>query len=149
MNRGIRFEIPNQHGKFIAEVLQPIDCLHYEWHIDRDEIWKSHGVGVPLFTKQCMDGHEFLNLINSNYYVVFIVLKAFSQKMRSAKISTYEDFVRSECALLLLISDSRFVDIYCKDQIQLEKLYENAKHKYYRNLGYINENDSRTRMNVD
>ncbi len=149
MKRGIRFEIPNQHGRFIAEILQPIDYKKYKWHIDRSEIWTSCNVGVPLFTDQYIGGHEFFELVNiGSYYMIFGVIKAFPQSALITKISKFEEFIESECEVILLVADSSFVDIYCKDKLLIDKLYNNAKSRSYKKLEYIDENDSRTGMYV-
>ncbi|WP_215829023.1 DUF2691 family protein [Pelorhabdus rhamnosifermentans] len=48
----------------------------------------------------------------------------------------YEDFSASECQIIMIAADSRYVDIYCKVSSLIEKLYDNAKSKGHKYVGY-------------
>jgi hypothetical protein len=150
MNRGVRFKIPNQYGKFVVDVLEPVDCNKYTWYIDRNEIIVSTSDGCKeLFKDQVVKGTDFSNLINNNiYYMIFAVLKAFPDSVSITQIATYEDFINSKCEIIMLVADCTFTDVYCKDISLIEKLYDNAAAKRYTEIEYIDENDSRTGMYV-
>lgn len=109
----------------------------------------SYNMERPLFTDRHIEGHEFYNLVSNNdYYMIFAAIKAFPKSAIITKISNFKDFMESECEFILLVADSSFVDIYCKDELSIDELYDNAKFRNYKNLEYIDENDSRTGMNV-
>ncbi|SMC92471.1 DUF2691 family protein [Sporomusa malonica] len=149
MYRGIRFQIPNEYGKFIAGILEPIDCVNFEWRVDfHTEIWKSVNgkLGEELFPDSVIKGADFFDLINSNtYYLIFANIQAYPEGSTSqSRIHKYEDFIASECQIIMLVADSSYVDVYCKEPLLIEKMHENAKSKGFESLKYIDENDSRT-----
>lgn len=151
MKRGVRFQIPNEYGKFIANILEPIDCTHFSWRADfHTEIWKCTDgkLDEELFPNPVVNGDEFYDLINNNiYYMIFATIKAFSKKGSSSiRIDTYKDFIASECEIIMLVADCSYTDVYCKDVLLIEKLYDNAKSKAYEYVEYIYEADSRTSM---
>ncbi|WP_235852134.1 DUF2691 family protein [Niallia nealsonii] len=62
----------------------------------------------------------------NNYYIVFAELQAYSQG-KMVEIDTYEGFMKRDCKLILLIVDSYYTTIYCKDKDKLEPLYKKYK----------------------
>ncbi|MEK4110962.1 hypothetical protein ABIC86_001498 [Paenibacillus sp. DS2363] len=37
MNRGVRFEIPNAYGRFLGEILKPMEVSNFDWFIGEEE----------------------------------------------------------------------------------------------------------------
>ncbi|MGP4041859.1 DUF2691 family protein [Gracilibacillus sp. D59] len=154
MKRGISFEIPNEYGSILGEVLKPLEVHKYIWRSGGEEsyIVEDDELGEPLFTNEinCMDGLFLKELLEDNeYYLIFVDLKAYSKGKNQEDIETYEDFLNSDCELVLLVVDSIYATIYCKEREQLERLYDNAQIKGFDNLQYITENnDTRTRLSV-
>jgi hypothetical protein len=154
MNRGVSFQIPNQYGSCLAEILAPVDCSKYNWKLEcSTEIWKKEQgqQDKDLFDNaNIMDGVIFENLIKNNiYYVIFATLKAFPNETQVSKFDTYEGFIQSDCVLCLLIADCSYVEMYCKDTLLLNKLYANGKISGFEQIEYIDdENDYRIKMSV-
>jgi hypothetical protein len=154
LKRGISLEIPNEYGNFLGEVLKPIEITEYIWLSGGEESYfvEDDGLGELLFTgeRNWMDGLLIKELLEDNkYYLIFADLKAYTKEKKQEDIETYEDFLNSDCELVLLVVDSVYVTIYCKDSEKLERLYENAKIKGFDNLQYITEiNDARTKLSV-
>ena len=150
--RGLRFIIPNDYGSFLSEILEPTQCCKYNWSIDNDEIHLIiDGVLTDnwLFKETVVRGSEFSKYIGDNtYYVVFAELKAFPTESPVTSISSYNEFLTSKCEIMILIYDCIYVDIYCKDQVLLERLFNNAINKGYGDVRYIDEDDVRTKMSV-
>ncbi|PGM54195.1 DUF2691 family protein [Bacillus sp. AFS053548] len=151
MKRGISFENPDQFGgQLIAEILKPVNIKDFNWFIIGEESYLvvEKELDKPLFPEdiQVLTGPEFDDKIKNNeYYLIFADLKAFPENKDKIEIKTYEEFLNSDCQLCLLITDSTYTDIYCKDIDLLEKLYMNAFENNYENLSYITDtNDSRT-----
>ncbi|MEH7349380.1 DUF2691 family protein [Gottfriedia acidiceleris] len=150
MKRGISFEIPNQYGQFLAEILNPMNFKDFNWFIIGEESYLvvDEDLDQPLFPDniQVINGPELEDkLKNNEYYLIFADLKAFPKNKNSVEIRTYEEFLSSDCQLCLLITDCTYTDIYCKDIELIEKLYINALQNNYENLSYITDtNDSRT-----
>jgi hypothetical protein len=154
MKRGMSFEIPNEYGSFLWEVLMPFEITEFVWASGGEESYLvvDDELQEPLFPEEIngMDGLLLRELLEENkYYLIFVNLQAYPKGNNSLRIETYEEFVNSNCQLVLLVVDSIYVTIYCKDNAKLESLYQNAKLKGFNNLQYItDENDTRTRLSV-
>ncbi|WP_214762636.1 DUF2691 family protein [Exiguobacterium sp. s146] len=152
MKRGIRFNIPNTYGRFLTDMLSPIDIAAYSWFVGGEESYrvKNGNLDQPLFPEATeMDGETFSDLIHQDeHYLIFVNVKAFS-KEPVKDIETYEAFRDSNCELTLLIVDSTFVDIYCKDETLLESFYQHALACGYEDVAYLTDaNDTRTSLTV-
>ncbi|QKE75681.1 DUF2691 family protein [Arthrobacter citreus] len=150
MKRGISFEIPNQYGQFLDDILKPVNIKDFNWFIIGEESYLvvDGDLDKPLFPEyiQVINGPELDDKLKKNeYYLIFADLKAFPENKDSIEIRTYEEFLSSDCQLCLLITDCIYTDIYCKELELIEKLYTNALQNNYENLSYITDtNDSRT-----
>lgn len=153
MKRGIRFEIPNEYGDFLGIILKPIDIAAFSWQVGSEESYTvtDGRVDEELFLedKKVMTGIELKSLIQNNrYYLIFADLKAFP-KGKLAEIKTYEEFKKSECEIVLLVTDSCYVEVYCKDQHKIESLFKNAQEFGFEDISHItDENDGRTWLSL-
>lgn len=152
VKRGISFKIPNTYGRFLTDMLSPIDITSYSWFVGGEESYrvKDGDLDHPLFPEETeMDGETFSHLIHQDeHYLIFVNLKAFS-KGPVKDIETYEAFRDSHCVLALLIVDSTFVDMYCKDQQMIESLYTYALSRSFEDVAYLTDaNDTRTSLTV-
>jgi len=151
MKRGISFEIPNNHGKFLREILSPIDIASFNWSIDGESYLVKNGeLKEPLLPDEVMDGSALAERVENNlYYSIFADLKAFPKDKKIKEIDTYDEFLKSNCQLVLLLVDCSFVTIYSKDSCSLELLYKHAKSLGFDGLEYVTEeNDERIRLSV-
>ncbi|MFO1443908.1 DUF2691 family protein [Bacillus sp. Bva_UNVM-123] len=154
MKRGICFEIPNKYGSFLGEILKPYEITEFIWRSGGEESYlvEDDELGELLFPDEVnwMNGLILKDLLEGNkYYLIFVDLKAYSKGKNPADIESYEDFLNSDCQLVLLVVDSTYVTIYCKDRVKLESLYHNAKIKGFDNIRYITDkNDARTKLSV-
>jgi hypothetical protein len=155
MLRGVSFLVPNEYGRYLAEILEPFYCSKYNWKLEcSTEIWKKKNgqQDVDLFddVTDIVDGEIFGELIKNNiYYVIFATLKAFPKNAQLSRFNTYQEFLQSDCELCLLIADCSYVEIYCKNSLLIDKLFKNAEAKGYEQVQYIDEkNDYRTKMCV-
>ena len=131
MKRGLTFEIPNKYGSLLGEVLKPIDITTLIWCIGGGESYKvvNNQLDEDLFSfdKEIIEGAEVKNLLENNkYYIIFTDLKAYPKGKEFLHIETYEDFMVSNCELVLLVVDCSYTTIYCKNQEVIEFLYNNA-----------------------
>ncbi len=152
VKRGIRFKIPNTYGRFLADMLSPVDIPAYSWFVGGEESYrvKNSALDQPLFPEATeMDGETFSDSIHQDeQYLIFVNVKAFS-KEPVKDIETYEAFRDSNCELALLIVDSTFVDIYCKDEPLLESLYQHTLTCGFEDVSYLTHaNDTRTSLTV-
>ena len=153
MKRGISFELPNESGFFLADILKPIDMTAFSWRLGIGESYKvgnnEFSENLYLEDEKMMEGKLLKKLLeNNSYYVIFADLQA-HLKGKVTEINTYEEFTKSECELVLLVVDSCYATVYCKNKDMLELLYENAQNCGFENIEYITvENDGRTRLSV-
>ncbi|MEJ6529363.1 DUF2691 family protein [Exiguobacterium sp. USCH10] len=150
MRRGLSFTIPNQYGHFLQDILTPIPIDQYQWKVIDEESYvvKDEQLDWLLFPKSTIiNGRQLNELITQHeHYLIFVDIKAFHSNM-SPEIVTYEDFLQSTCKFVLLVIDSQYVTIYCKDQEMLNSLYENAFLHEFEEIAYItSHNDSMTRL---
>lgn len=154
MKRGIIFKIPNEYGKILGDLLKPFNTETFNWYIGGEESYfiQNDTLGEALFHEEIygMDGRVLKELLENNeYYIIFANFKAFPQEKDVIDVQTYEEFLNSDCQLVLLVVDCEYATVYCKDQGMLEALCHNAISNGYEDVQYItNENDFRTRLSV-
>ena len=142
MNIGIEFNIPNEYGNFLEQILKQINLDKYIWKIEEDEIYinnnrKSNDNDDNLFKKNIYKNVDFKKIIEQeDYYIIFANIKLYV-KQDNIIINTYKDFIESSCILILLVTDSKFVEIYSKYENILDKIYNNALKSNFHNIGYI------------
>ncbi|MFS0862116.1 DUF2691 family protein [Fredinandcohnia sp. 179-A 10B2 NHS] len=149
MIRGISFLIPNEWGNYLHKICNGIDITNYSWRIGDGEIIEDTDDHSDLFKgyNREISGTELKSLIESkNYYTIFADLQAYPTGNISS-IETYEEFIQSECEIIIIIIDSIYTAIYCKNAIIRKTLYQNALEAGFTNIEYISdENDFRTRI---
>lgn len=153
MKRGINFKIPNGYGTYLGVALRPFNTIDFNWYIGGEEAYfvENNTLGKPLFSREIfgMDGCFLEELLEKESYIIFANFKAFPKGTDVVDVLTYEEFIKSDCQLVLLVVDCEFSTIYCKDQAKLEDLYQNALLNGYDDVQYItNENDFRTGLSV-
>ncbi|MBP1989429.1 DUF2691 family protein [Paenibacillus eucommiae] len=154
MNRGIAFEIPNEYGSFLGDILKPFDTKDFNWQLGREEAYiiLEGEIGNNLFAEDIstIEGTVLKNLlVNNTYYIIFADLQAYPKGHTISKMETYEEFTQSECELVLLVADSCYSTLYCKNKGKLELLFNHAHDCGFIDVQYItDENDTRTRLSV-
>lgn len=153
MIRGVQFEIPNEYGRFLGEILKRFNVEEHNWWIGGEESYiLVDGELKELFPGivNNMDGRILKGIIEDHdYYLIFQDIKAFPRNCKTSEIKTYEEFIKSTCVLALLVVDSSYITLYCKDIKVLEGVYRNGMDQGYLNLNYItDENDFRTGLSV-
>ncbi|MGE7925762.1 DUF2691 family protein [Viridibacillus arvi] len=149
--RGLTFEIPNGYGKYLFEILSDLELNGLNWRVGGGESYfkENNTLGKPLFPSLCtVNGETLSELISKEeYYLIFVDLKAFANKLDVKEIATYQEFVESECQFVLLVVDSSYVTIYSKKQDIIKQLFSKGENTGYKNVKYItDENDSRTTL---
>lgn len=151
--QGLLFEIRNEYGKQLSDILTDIVNPSWYWSIGPGESYKPGGLYKidkdpkmleEFFTSQTMNGEAFLKLISTEeYYIIFADLKAFPTSESIVEINSYEDFLKSSCQLALLVIDSVYVSIVLKEQQMIDKFFERAESNGYTNIEFLtDENDT-------
>jgi len=149
--RGLSFEIPNEYGQYLFDILNAFDFKQYFWKTGGEEAYfiENDELSTPLFPKpHVYTGEAFYKRISErDYYVIFADLKAFNDPLHVKEISTYEEFLNSKCEFVLLLVDCSYVTIYAKNHEVITALYAKALASEYENVAYItDENDERTTL---
>lgn len=144
--RGLSFEIPNTYGKVLFDILSQTKIKDFVWKVGNGESYaiENDTLGNPLFPiDTILSGEQLFKRISAeDYYVIFADLKGFLREADVRGIATYEEFVESDCQVVLLIVDSSFVYFYSKDQAITKAIYSKAIAAGYKNVEYItDEND--------
>lgn len=150
MVRGIEFEILQKTTDTLWKILKCIKIENYKWHIidSQEEVWNEEQK-KDFFDCKEICGNDFVNKIKTNHYVVFLKLQAYFTDGVFYDVQTYDEFIKDDCQILLLINDCDFVEIYCKDENISNAIYNHVISNGFKNVKYItNDNDNRTTMNV-
>ena len=138
---GIRFKIKNEYDNIFYKIFKGINLDECDWNIVEDEIYSQ--TGENYFDKDYYSNNEFQELIKyGTYYPVFANIQIYIKQEKLEDIETYQDFVNSECQLVLFITDNEFVDIYAKKEEWLNIIFQNAINSNFESIQYIKSNNS-------
>lgn len=143
MIRGIKFKIPNKWGYILKDILKDISLENYIVKINEDnEIWIEND--KQLLEEKIIEGEKFSKLISKNlYYTIFANIHIYEKESKISNIKTYEQFLKSDCEIIILIIDSIDVCIYVKNKEILNRIELNVKENKFKNINYItDENDN-------
>lgn len=150
MIRGVSFIIPQETSNILFRILKCIKIESFNWYniISQTEVWDSSHC-FNFFEDDYYEGGKFLELISIEHFILFLKLQAYSNYNGFSDLHTYEEFINSNCQLLLLIYDCENVEIFVKDFDLSRAIYENALLNGFSKVRYITvENDSRECMDV-
>ena len=151
MVRGVTLRCPNEYGRHLGRILEPLDIEKYQWRFVGGEVYRiiNDELSDDLFPDEnsWISGEDFRALINQeSYYPIFAHLQAWPTKELN-EIQTYEDFLISNCKMVILVADTEFITIYIKDNKQIYNLYEHAVNQGYQHVILLNkESDTRTKL---
>ncbi len=143
---GIEATYISSYEKLIYTLLNGIDFKKYDFYVVEDEIIVEGG------NKKLPDkivGDEFLDYFSKdNYFVYFMNLQIYNKGVEAFGIDDYNEFLKSDCQFILLITDNRYIECYFKE--------ESIKDVFLKNLDANNisyeiktvENDGRCAMNL-
>lgn len=97
-----------------------------------------------------MNGEELKKIINNNkYYLIFANFKAYPKGAKIIDVMSYEEYFESDCQFVLLVIDSVYITVYCKNLEKLDDLYDHISKLGFESLEYVtDENDTRTKLSV-
>jgi len=89
-----------------------------------------------------LHGEEFFKSISrDNYYLIFVDIKAYPADSERVEIKTFEDYSNSNCEIVLLCTDSIFIEFYSKDKTVLDKVYNNGLENDFEKATYKSAED--------
>lgn len=69
----------------------------------------------------------FQKLIRRPMWMNSFILHLYEENVSPEKINTYDDYVKSQCEMIILLYDSCYVEIYCKNQVWLQEILRSAQ----------------------
>lgn len=146
--RGISFKIDDCDEHILWTILCGIEIEKLWWHISEDEVYNE--MNQSIFKDSYIDGERFLKIIQEkNYSVISANIKAYPPNSVPKHIEDYNEFIRSECKMVILCSDVFYYEIYAADSSVIETIKSNVIKGNISDLEYITEeNDGRTSFSV-
>lgn len=148
---GLSILLPNVASNYLIQILENVDVDLYEWNVSYDEVlyMEDDKEENSLFKEKIISGDEFKKCISrKEYYLVFIDVKGFPINSTISNVISYDDYLRSECEIVLLCADSRFVDIFSKKKDILQTIYTNCINYELQVEKISKQNNTRTRLDV-
>lgn len=139
---GIELEINGISTDVIRKLFNKINIDLYDFIIYENEIIKKNETVDNVNAKNI-----FYNNINCS--IIFLNLQLYRKQDKIKTIITYDDFINSNCRLILLITDNRYLEIYFNDDFIKEKIISNLEKYGFSYKEKTIYNDGRTIMSVD
>ena len=133
---GIAFEIRNEYGKQLFDLLDGIADPAWHWFVGAEEAYFAGNgqLSEPFFfeTDVTLDGKSFLaHISKEDYILIFADLKAFPTAESVASLLTEREFMESPCILGINISDSAHVILYSRESWIIHEMIKRVE-----SLGY-------------
>lgn len=143
--RGISFKVFDRDDHILFTILKGIDVRERWWSISQDEIYSKKDESI--FQSKNIDGETFLKIISEEkYLMIFANIKAYTNPVYDSYIENYDEFLKSECQIVIICSDVFFYSIYAKDSSIIEIIAKNVKDNednFYAIEYITDENDGR------
>lgn len=145
--RGIEFVTDIGYSDVLNEIFTGISLTEYDFYISQNELFSDSNLPA-ISPKMDVDFFEKLKTCTP-YYVFFFNLQAYRKGEMQQKIRNYDEFLKSNCQFIVLITDGRYFDIYVKDERLLLQFIKNAINLDGKDIRIkTNYDDGRTRMSV-
>lgn len=137
---GLDIRVKNEYSNYLYKIFDRINLLNYMWKINTDDFLYLEGENISqdFFKANILSGGEFLKSISrDSYYMIFADIKAYPMDNDYDEVKNFKDFLESNCKLILLCSDSTFIEFYSKDKDILEKVYCNCIKYSFEDVRYV------------
>ena len=150
MIKGVSFEVSQTCKTMLFKIFDFKETGRYYWHIvdSQTEAWDA-SLENDFFSNDIYVGHDFKKHIQNDHLVVFAKIQAYHTATDIRNISTYDEFLKSNCHVIFLLYDCKYVEIYSKSQQFSNILFQHATTEGFSNVNYITDgNDKRTKMDI-
>lgn len=96
---------------------------HYFSLVDASIYHNGRRIAIP----NQIDSDLFRYACQQSLVAERLVLHVYPVDTIPKEIDTYSDFLQTSCAMIILIYDCCFLEIYCKNQTWIEVLWNNAR----------------------
>ncbi len=121
----IEFKIPNKYNKYLLKIFENINLSDYIFLISEDEVIDRKG--NYIFVKSVYDYNDFQQIVSlKDYYLIFFKMQLYKKTINNKIINNYQDFLDSDCELIMFVTDCQFIQIYCKNIDLFSQIYNNV-----------------------
>jgi hypothetical protein len=147
--RGIRLKLINRYDRYLYKLLLPLFHYNFIWEVHEDEVYRivEGSLNRDLFEQKLLNNDRFYQQIINQHYLIFLKLMA-SKNITNISIESYDEFIKSDVEMIVLVIDSVFVDIYVKNRVLLKKIVDNIDVQDIENIDLIDSSDTRERLSV-
>ncbi|MEA4828105.1 MAG: DUF2691 family protein [Clostridium sp.] len=141
---GLDIKVKNGYSNYLNKILDGINLFNYIWEINADDfLYSDNGeVKEDFFGADILNAEGFIRCISrDSYYMIFADIKAYPLGSERAEIETFKDFLRSSCVMVILCTDSSFIEFYCKDRRILDQVYNNCINSGFEKVEYKSADD--------
>lgn len=141
---GLDIKVKNGYSDYLNKLFSGIDLFNYVWEINTDDFLYSENGEVKgnFFGADVLNAEEFIKCISrDSYYMIFADIKAYPLDSERIEIKTLEDFLRSSCEIVLLCTDSIYIEFYSKSKEILDKAYNNCKGSNFEKIEFKSVKD--------
>ena len=132
----IKFKIPNEYDFILSKIFNNIELDNCLWKIAEEETLSYNS--DTFFDKDLYTSSEFKEKIDSKeQYIIFLNIQLYKKNCNIGEIKTYEDFLKSDCELILFVTDNTFVQIYSKNDNLLKGIEKNVLLNDFKDVEYI------------
>lgn len=122
--RGIELEYPCKNFPNFGKILHGLPLENYQIVIPDCTIYCN---GIEAAHHQEVSWDYILNLSQKGTVVLRMILQFFRKGTAISDISTYVDFLSSDCDFLFLVCDCYYIEIYSKKLLWLQQILENIQ----------------------
>ena len=148
----ISFRInPTMSQTILLEIFDGTPIENYFWInvTSQNEVWESIESGGSRLTEKFYRGSDFKSALALSHYIIFLKMQAYRSPVEYNNISTFDDFIDSNCELMILVYDCYNVEIYCKDYSVFSKIEKNIRLKNFDKISVFDyKSFGRTGLNI-
>lgn len=144
---GIEVEYEFKYGNILQKMFENTDYQNYKWYIAQQEILIKND---NLFLPELISEKELLSFMKSKeeYLIIEINIQIYKKESSMSFIRNYKDFVKSNCEMIVLISDCNYLEIYFKNNKLKEMVLNNLEILGIKYDKKFAESDGRTIMKI-
>ena len=135
MRRGVFF-IENNAEKFFLHMNTLLDIPKYEWYVDDVELNYIH------FPSGKYSGLEFQSMLSELTSLSFARIRRYPIGTSIKDIDSYEEYVASNCDLMILFYDGGEYEIFAKENELLQKIFDFCMDHGFEDVAYIGNADN-------
>ncbi|MDT8716224.1 DUF2691 family protein [Clostridium sp. 19966] len=136
---GLDIEVSNEYSNYINKILSGVNLFSYDWEINTDDFlyYENGEIKQDFFGADVLDAEKFTRCISrDSYYMIFADIKAYPIGSEHIEIKAFKDFLGSNCEMVILCTDSAFIEFYCKNRKILDKVYSNCINGCFEKVEY-------------